>query len=76
MASVKDIQNKYFVFVLADSNKVAMTPIEVGGHDGNNYILNGGLNNGAKIAINRIDVLNDGMVVKPIMIPADSVLHK
>lgn len=76
MASVKDIQNKYFVFVLADGNKVAMTPIEVGGHDGNNYILNGGLSNGAKIAINRIDVLNDGMVVKPIMIPADSVLHK
>ena len=76
MASVKDIQNKYFVFVLADSNKVAMTPIEIAGHDGNNYILSSGLNNGAKIAINRIDVLNDGTVVKPVIVPADSILHQ
>ncbi|RZK93208.1 MAG: efflux RND transporter periplasmic adaptor subunit, partial [Pedobacter sp.] len=37
MACVKDLQDKYFVFVLADSNKVAMKPIEIMGSTGENY---------------------------------------
>ncbi|KGE13326.1 efflux RND transporter periplasmic adaptor subunit [Sphingobacterium deserti] len=65
MASVKDIQNKYFVFALADSNKVAMRPIEIAGHTGNRYIVKSGLQTGEKVALNRIDVLAEGMSVKP-----------
>lgn len=65
MASVKDIQNKYFVFALADRNKVAMKPIEIAGHTGNTYILKSGLQAGEKVALNRIDVLAEGMDVKP-----------
>ncbi len=64
MASVKDIQNKYFVFALADSNKVAMKPIEIAGHTADHYIVKSGLQAGEKIALNRIDVLADGMPVK------------
>jgi membrane fusion protein, multidrug efflux system len=65
MGSVKDIQDRFFVFTLADSNKVAMTPIEIAGRSGNNYIIKGGLKPGDKVALNRIDVLNEGMPVTP-----------
>lgn len=73
MASVKDIQDKFFVFKLADSNKVAMTPIEIAGKTGNNYLVKSGVQNGDKIAINRIDVLNQGAVVLPKLVAADSL---
>lgn len=65
MASVKDIQDKFFVFTLGDSNKVAMTPIEVAGSAGTNYFVRNGVKAGDKIAINSIDVLTDGMEVAP-----------
>ncbi|WP_316762160.1 efflux RND transporter periplasmic adaptor subunit [Pedobacter aquatilis] len=65
MAGVKDIQDKLFVFVLSDSNKVEMRPIIVAGHDGNDYIVNEGLKAGDKIAVNSIDNLNHGMKVAP-----------
>lgn len=67
MASVKDIQDKLFVFALADSNKVAMKSIEIKGSSGNNYILKSGLDNKEKIAINRIDALTEGVVVAPVV---------
>jgi len=66
MASVKDIQDKYFVYTLGDSNKVAMKPIEIEGHSGNNYLVKSGLKPGEKLALDRIDVLNEGMQVKPV----------
>lgn len=71
-SSVKDIQDKFFVFVLADSNKVAMKPIEISGNAGNRYLVRSGLQAGDKIALNRIDALNDGMPVKPKMIVTDT----
>lgn len=65
MASVKDIQDKLFVFALADSNKVSMRPITVDGRSGENYIVKSGLAKGDKIALNNIDVLADGVPVEP-----------
>lgn len=65
MAGVKDIQDKLFVYVLGDSNKVEMKPIEIAGHDGNEYIIKSGLKAGDKIAINSIDNLSHGMKVDP-----------
>lgn len=65
MASVKDIQDKYFIFSLADSNKVAMRPFEIEGKSGSNYIVKSGINVGEKIAITSIDLLNEGMTVIP-----------
>jgi membrane fusion protein (multidrug efflux system) len=73
MGSVRDIQDKLFVFRLADSNKVSMTPLEVAGHNGNRYIVKSGLRAGDRVAVNRIDALNDGMVVKPSTVSADSL---
>lgn len=67
MACVKDIQDKYFVYVLGSKNVVQMKPIEISGTSGNNYIVQSGLKAGEKVALNRIDVLFDGMPVVPQM---------
>ncbi|WP_223833703.1 efflux RND transporter periplasmic adaptor subunit [Pedobacter riviphilus] len=64
-AAVKDIQDKFFVYRLADSSKVRLIPIEIKAESGDNYIVRSGLKNGEQIAINRIDVLYDGIQVKP-----------
>lgn len=65
MAGVKDIQDKFFVFSLGDSNKVAMKTIEIEGKTGVNYIVKSGLKPGEKIAVTNIDGLTDGMKVTP-----------
>lgn len=67
MASVKDVQDKYFVFTLADSSKVAMKPIEITGVTGDQYIVKSGIAKGEKIAINSIDALSEGQKVVPTM---------
>ncbi|MVT12546.1 efflux RND transporter periplasmic adaptor subunit [Chitinophaga tropicalis] len=73
MASVKDIQNRHFVFTLADSNKVAMKPLEIEGSSGVSYLVKAGLQEGDKVALNNIDVLSEGMPVVPAVIAADSL---
>lgn len=65
MASVKDIQDKFFVFTLSGNNKVVMKPIEIAGTSGTNYYAKSGVKPGDKIALNSIDVLGDGMEVLP-----------
>lgn len=65
MASVKDIQDKFFVFVLKEGNKVAMVPIEIAGSAGTDYFVKSGLKSGDKVALNSIDVLYDSMEVIP-----------
>ncbi len=68
MASVKDIQDKFFVFALGDSSKVVMKAIEITGKSGSNYIVKSGIAKGDKIAINSIDVLMEGQKVVPTMV--------
>lgn len=65
MASVKDIQDKFFVYVLNKDNKVAMVPIEIAGNSGSNYFVKSGVKAGDKIALNNIDALYDGSEVVP-----------
>ncbi|WP_211348539.1 efflux RND transporter periplasmic adaptor subunit [Sphingobacterium yanglingense] len=61
--SVKDIQDKYFVFKLSDSSTVNMVPIEIEGGTKDLYFVKSGIQQGDKIAINRIDMLQDGLKV-------------
>lgn len=65
MASVKDIQDKFFVYVLKEGNKVAMVPVEIGGSAGTDYFVKSGVKSGDKIALNGIDLLYDGVEVVP-----------
>jgi len=73
MASVKDIQDRFFVFMLSDSNTVTMQPIEIKGRSQDNYIVKSGLNPGDKIAVNRIDQLSEGVPVVPSSSSLDSL---
>ena len=70
ITSVKDIQDKFFVFKLADSSKVAMVPIQIDGKTKDTYYVKSGVKSGDKIAVNRIDMLQDGMKVQPKKVPA------
>jgi len=65
MAAVKDIQDRYFVYVIGEKNKISMKQIEIAGNTANAYLLKSGLTAGEKIVMNRIDMLNDGMQVQP-----------
>ncbi len=64
---VSEVQNKKFVYVLGDSNKVVYTEITVDPqNDGNNYIVASGLKVGDKYVTNGITKLTDQMKIVPI----------
>ena len=64
---VMEVQNKKFVYVLKDSNRVAYTEITVNPqNDGVNYIVTSGLNVGDKYVTNGITKLSDNMEIVPI----------
>ena len=64
---VMEVQNKKFVYLLKDSNKVAYTEITVDPqNDGMNYIVTSGLKVGDKYVTNGITKLTDKMEIVPI----------
>ena len=64
---VSEVQNKKFVYMLAEGNKVKYTEIKVNPqNDGVNYIVTDGLKVGDKYVTNGITKLNDGMEIVPI----------
>lgn len=69
-----EVQDKIFVYALTDSNKVVGTPLTVTGTSGRFYIVSKGVKSGDKIVYKGIDRLRDGMIIKPNVIPADSLL--
>ena len=60
-----EMQDKIFVFALADSNKVKRQPITVIGKSGNNYLVKDGIKIGDQIVLSGIDRLQEGQVIKP-----------
>ncbi|MEO4006180.1 efflux RND transporter periplasmic adaptor subunit [Flavobacterium sp. CAU 1735] len=74
--SVKDIQDKFFVFKLADSNKVVMLPIQISGNSSDSFLVKSGVQTGDKIAINRIDALTEGMAVIPKIIKTSNTTQQ
>ena len=67
--SVKDIQDRFFVYKLNGKDKVKMTQITVSGSTSRDYFIKEGVNAGDKIAINRIDALTDGAQVVAHTVP-------
>lgn len=64
---VSEVQNKKFVYMLADGNKVKYSEIKVDPQDdGNSYIVTEGLKPGDKYVTNGITKLKDGMEIVPI----------
>jgi membrane fusion protein (multidrug efflux system) len=60
-----EMQDKIFVFAVADSNKVKKVPITVEGKDNGNYIVKDGLKAGDQIVLSGIDKLQEGNVIAP-----------
>jgi membrane fusion protein (multidrug efflux system) len=69
-----EIQDKVFVYTLADSNKVASRPISIAGKTANHYFVSDGLKAGDKIVTSGTGSLKDGAVITPQPVSADSVL--
>ena len=62
---VSEIQGKYSLFVVNDSNKIERRDIEVGPSIDSYYIITKGINQGEKIVYEGIQQVSEGMAVKP-----------
>lgn len=72
--STFEVQDKVFVFVVNDSNKVASKPISVSGKTAAYYFVNDGLKEGERIVFSGTGTLQDGMTIVPKVISTDSIL--
>ncbi len=72
-----EMQDKVFVFTLADSNKVKKVPIKIAGKSGTNYLVDEGIKAGDQIVLSGIDHLQEGTVIHPEKVTAkESVVAK
>jgi membrane fusion protein (multidrug efflux system) len=69
-----ELQDKTFVFVLGDSNKVKSAAIEISGRSGNYYLVQNGIKVGDKIVYSGVDKLTDGAQIQPVPMSLDSLL--
>jgi membrane fusion protein (multidrug efflux system) len=60
-----EMQDKIFVFTVADSNKVRKMPITISGKSGPNYLVKDGIKAGDQIVLSGLDRLKEGEVIKP-----------
>jgi membrane fusion protein, multidrug efflux system len=68
-----EIQDKVFVFAVGDSNKVTSKPIAVAGRTNYYYFVESGVQAGEKIVFAGTGNLQDGMVIQPQPVSADSL---
>lgn len=70
-----ELQDRRFVYVVNDSNKVTSTLIEINeaNNDGKNFVVTSGLKPGKRIAVEGVGTkLKDGMVINPTAPAADN----
>ncbi|ATP56455.1 efflux transporter periplasmic adaptor subunit [Pedobacter ginsengisoli] len=60
-----EVQDKIFVYALADSNKVKKQAINVIGKTGTNYLVKDGVKAGDQIVLSGLDRLQEGAVIAP-----------
>ncbi len=74
-----ELQDKVFVYTVADSNKIVTRPLTISGSTTNYYFVSAGVKEGDKIVLNSMSTtltggLRDGMVIVPQMVSTDSLL--
>jgi membrane fusion protein (multidrug efflux system) len=74
-----EIQDKIFVYTVADSNKIVTKPITISGRTANYYYVSNGITGGQKIVLSSQSTLmmgglRDGMSITPQMVSTDSLL--
>lgn len=60
-----EMQDKVFVYSVADSNKVKMKSITIIGKSGSNYLVNAGVERGDRIILSGFGGLQEGAVINP-----------
>ena len=65
ISATLDQQDKTFVYILGDSNKVKRQSINISGKSGNNYIIDGGVKPGDKIVVQGFETLQEGSAIIP-----------
>lgn len=60
-----EMQDKVFVFAVADSNKVKKQALDIVGKSGANYLVKDGVKAGDQIVLSGLDHLQEGMVISP-----------
>ncbi len=61
-----EMQDKTFVFTVADSNKVKKQSIVIVGKSGGNYLVKDGVKVGDQIVLSGFDHLQEGQVIQPV----------
>ena len=63
-----ELQDRRFVYVVNDSNKVVSTPITIeANNDGKTFVVTSGLKSGDRIAVEGVGTkLSDGAVITPV----------
>ncbi len=69
-----ELQDKVYVYAVGDSNKVASKPLHIVGKTSSYYLVDKGVRAGDKIVFAGMDRLQDGAVISPQLLSADSVL--
>jgi membrane fusion protein, multidrug efflux system len=74
-----ELQDKVFVYTVADSNKIVTKALTISGSTTNYYFVSDGVKQGDKIVLNSMSTtltggLRDGMVIVPQMVSIDSLL--
>jgi membrane fusion protein (multidrug efflux system) len=68
-----ELQDKVFVFLLSDSNKVNSIPVHVSGKAGNYFLIDQGIKSGDRIVYG-VETVNDGTAIQPLPLSMDSLL--
>lgn len=71
-----ELQDKVFVFTLADSNRVESRPIPITGRSGTYYLVDGGVQPGDRIVYAGLDRLQEGTRIIPEPLAPDSLLAR
>ena len=69
-----ELQDKVFVFALADSNRVESRPIPIAGRSGTYYLVENGVKAGDRIVYAGLDRLQDGARIIPEPMAPDSLI--
>ncbi|HEY0298985.1 MAG TPA: efflux RND transporter periplasmic adaptor subunit [Arachidicoccus sp.] len=69
-----EIQDKSYVFIVGDSNKIVSKQINIAQNAGTYYVVNSGVKANDKIVFSGFGTLSDGAVIQPQAISLDSLL--
>lgn len=72
--STFELQDKVFVFTVADSNKVVSVPLQIAGKTTSYYLVENGLKADQKIVYAGFDRLRDGAFIQPQALSLDSII--